>query len=254
MNNKMNEPDKILRYEEIALNAFPAKLTEVFDGWILRYSNGYTYRANSVNPIYPSKYDLSYKIGECEKKYFSRSLPCIFKMTKSVENNLDELLENRGYEMTKKAYVMEMLLPHNYSDNPEKVICSSTIEEKWLEEFVVLNGTIENPDKTTIKDMLRTIGNPLVCAAIYENNEMAACGLGVYEDEKIGLFDIRVLEKYRRKGYGKMICRKIIYDGTKMGANKAYLQVAASNNIAIDMYKKLGFKKIYEYWYRSLAK
>lgn len=51
MNNQKNE---ILRFEELALNALPAILTEFYDGWILRYSNGYTFRGNSINPLYKS--------------------------------------------------------------------------------------------------------------------------------------------------------------------------------------------------------
>ena len=43
---------EILQIEELSINAFPAILTELYDGWILRYSNGYTYRGNSVNPLY----------------------------------------------------------------------------------------------------------------------------------------------------------------------------------------------------------
>lgn len=57
----------IKELEEIAMNAFPAIQTELYDGWILRYSNGYTFRGNSVNPIYDSNKDIEYKIDECER-------------------------------------------------------------------------------------------------------------------------------------------------------------------------------------------
>jgi len=44
----------IQRIEELSMNALPALSTVFLNGWILRFSNGYTRRANSVNPIYPS--------------------------------------------------------------------------------------------------------------------------------------------------------------------------------------------------------
>lgn len=50
METNMNE---IVLYEELSMNAHPAIKTHVYDGWLLRFANGYTNRANSVNMIYP---------------------------------------------------------------------------------------------------------------------------------------------------------------------------------------------------------
>ena len=58
MEQKVGQRNLIVMYEEIAMNAFPALLSEIYDGWILRYSDGYTYRGNSVNPIYKSTLNL----------------------------------------------------------------------------------------------------------------------------------------------------------------------------------------------------
>ncbi|GMM65547.1 GNAT family N-acetyltransferase, cg3035/Rv0428c family [Clostridium butyricum] len=84
---------EIIQIEELSINAFPAILTELYDGWILRYSNGYTYRENSVNPLYSSTIELEDKIKYCECKYFEKGLPCVYKITESVEKELDDSLE-----------------------------------------------------------------------------------------------------------------------------------------------------------------
>lgn len=97
---------EILRIEELSINAFPAISTELYDGWILRYSDGYTYRGNSINPLYSSTIDLENKIEYCEYKYFEKGLPCVYKMTENADEGLDSSLEKRGYTIEKSADIM----------------------------------------------------------------------------------------------------------------------------------------------------
>jgi hypothetical protein len=60
--------------EEASLNAWPALNNLLFDGWILRFANGYTKRANSVTPVYPGELDVEMKIDFCAQQYSRRGL------------------------------------------------------------------------------------------------------------------------------------------------------------------------------------
>ena len=42
----------------------------------------------------------------------------------------------------------------------------------------------------------------------------------------------------------------IINEGSRNGADLAYLQVASLNEKAVQLYSSLGFEKAYTYWYR----
>lgn len=76
--------------EEISLNNWQPLSTLLYDGWVLRFANGYTKRANSVNLIHYSTNDLNLKIKECERLYSSKNLPTTFKITPFVQPNFEE--------------------------------------------------------------------------------------------------------------------------------------------------------------------
>lgn len=242
--------DHIIRMEELSINAFPAILTEIYDGWILRYSNGYTYRANCINPLYSSTINIAEKIKYCEHKYFQQGLPVVYKIPETVCNELDQILENQGYKISKQADIMSCNMIQVKSISTKNVNISSKMSEEWLNGFLNLNGTVDEVKQRTAKTMLTNIKNTIICVNINIDNKMIGCGLGVLEDRKIGLYDICIDEKYRRKGYGTLVCKTIINESKKYNPLSAYLQVASSNAAAKNLYQSIGFTKDYSYWYR----
>lgn len=143
-------------FEEIASNGHVALKSLLYDGWILRFSNGYTNRANSVLPLYPSKKSLEEKVAYCEKAYEKEDLSPCFKLTE-YDQELSDFLADRGYKMT-------------------------------------------------------------------------------------GASDIMLLKKLNS------IADKKLYRSCML-AKSAYLQVLQTNEAAKNLYKKLGFEKLYSYWY-----
>lgn len=241
--------NEIIMLEEISMNAHPALFTEIYDRWILRYANGYTYRANSISPLYLSSVSIEDKIEECEKRYYEKGLPCIYKLTEAAEKGLDSALERRGYEKKalSKIYVAE--LKGNYVENT-KIRCTFSVDDRWINDFIKLDGINSDSDKGIAIQITKSINRPVICASAYEDAKFVACGLGIIERGYVGLFDIRVDENFRRKGYGSDICKEIMRQAKLMGINKSYLQVSSTNNGAINMYENIGYKLAYDYWYR----
>ena len=55
-----------------------------------------------------NEYDIQTKIKECEERYFKHNLPCVFKVTDESEDNLDAMLNDRGYQVVTPTNLMIM--------------------------------------------------------------------------------------------------------------------------------------------------
>jgi ribosomal protein S18 acetylase RimI-like enzyme len=232
------------------MNAWPALQTFFYDGWVLRFANGYTRRANSINPIYPSTIDARKKIGLCRRLYTARGLRTVFKMTREVYPlDLDTVLKNNGY--IAEAETSVQIVPLETFDfkeyGPVRIV--TYIDDSWIEGFFRMTGAA-NEHKTTFKSMLRNIMTPKCVAYIKDEDTTVACGLGVLEQDMIGLFDIVVGKGFRGRGYAKKIVNGILLWAKSEGARRGYLQVMVENQPAMALYRKLGFEEMYRYWYR----
>ncbi len=116
----MNE--QICLFEELSFNSHPALQAQFYDGWFIRFSNGYTNRANSVSTLWPSTLDVKEKIEECEKRYARQSLPCVFKVTDGTESGFDKMLEDRCYRIVTTTDLMTLNLKDRQFTRMECVI------------------------------------------------------------------------------------------------------------------------------------
>ena len=96
----MTSKKEVKQFQEFLMNAWPAEQYFFLNGWILRFTKGVTYRANSVIPI---KYTGNVKriendIEMVETSYKVFNLPAIFTMHEYFEpKELDVALRTRGY-------------------------------------------------------------------------------------------------------------------------------------------------------------
>ena len=104
----MDKMDKssIKYMEEISLNAWPSHKSELYDGWIIRYSHNYTYRTNSVEQVGASSIPIDQKIAFCENAYRHHGTPANFKINPLTDPAFDKMLEDRGYVIKHITEVM----------------------------------------------------------------------------------------------------------------------------------------------------
>jgi ribosomal protein S18 acetylase RimI-like enzyme len=238
--------------EECSLNALPSLQTIVYDGWLLRFAEGYTRRANSVNPLYPSTLELVDKVAYCEALYSAHKLPVVFKLTSAAEPpDLDLVLARGGYAREATTSVQTLDLAEYQMPFLETgVELETEVSERWLEDFCRLSQ-IDTARLPLIRQILGAL-TPQVCfASLSEGDHVVSVGLGVLERGYLGLFDIATQEAQRRQGCATRVIRAVMGWGGALGAHTAYLQVMRENEPALALYAKLGFAEIYTYWYRT---
>lgn len=245
----------IRKYEELSAGAWPAIHTKLYDGWLLRFSDGYTRRANAVFPLYESTIPIDEKIDYCEREYISRNLKPMFKVTlDSTPGDIDKKLEERGYTRDNEAAlrVLDLNASGRYEIND--VVIESQFSDRWLNGFLDCSGIKEQTVCLAARKILNNIPGKVVYVSKYIDGKLVACGYGAMERRYVGIFDILVQEDRRRKGYAKDILNGILGTACSAGIKKAYLQVSAGNIPAEKLYDKMGFKEIYRYWYRRNEK
>ncbi|MBD3191985.1 MAG: GNAT family N-acetyltransferase [Candidatus Heimdallarchaeota archaeon] len=241
---------RIRKVEELAINAWPAHQTLLYDGWVLRFADGFTRRANSISPLYPSTLPLKQKLDFCRTLYTSKGLPVIFKLTSKVfPKNLDEVLAQEDYKKEAPTSVQILSSFQQFSIEPsEEISLFESLTNRWLKSFAQFQKRIKE-NLSSFRKILQALPFPH-CFILYSQKEDVGFGLGVVQGNWLGIFNIFVHEKYRRRGIGKQLTLHLINWGEKYGATKAYLQVMEENVPALTLYNKLGFQELYYYWYR----
>ena len=242
--------DNLIRYlEELSLNAHPSLQTQHYDGWVLRFANGYSSRANSVNPLYPSMLTLKEKVEECEKRYFRHGLPCIFKVTEETAEMLDGMLQDRGYEVVTPTDVMLADLTDKLFQVSDCIVTKQMTKE-WLHTYLTLEKYTNPITCETVEQICRSIQNDTLYCRIEKDEKNVACASAVIENGYVYIANVIVDENYRGSGYGRQLCEALLAQAKENGGHTAYLQVVQGNEIATNLYKSLGYEKLYSYWYR----
>jgi RimJ/RimL family protein N-acetyltransferase len=245
---------RIREIEHAGAATWPAVETANLGGWILRASDGFSQRANSILPIGAPPFgepsgDLTAALEEVVDFYRSRNLtPRIHVPLPSYEA-LDAALNEEGWQSSVPVSVQICDLSKLMSAGEHDVIITGAPDEEWLalfpvplgrDGFAVLTGggaffaTTSQIDEATGLKVVAAIGR----AAVFEG----WCGIAA----------LNTGDKFRRKGLAQSIIRALAQHGANLGATRTFLQVSANNAPALALYERLGFTEHHRYIYRSL--
>lgn len=239
----------------------------LLDGWLLRFAQGFTKRANSVVPLYPADAagapddpaeaadgprSLPHKVRFCENLYAREGLKTIFRLT-SIDDHraLDSYLEARGYRAQDTTEVLTLAMDQR---PPAAADFSLLPLESWLDAYAELSqlpgGNTGAAARALHAAILRGIPLPTAYAVLGPADAPLGCALAVLEQDLVGLFDVVTRPDARRAGHGTRLVSSLLAWGWDQGARRGYLQMVADNDPARALYRRLGFEGLYRYWYR----
>jgi GNAT superfamily N-acetyltransferase len=241
------------RIEEAGLNAWPALQQMLYDGWVLRFSKGYTKRANSVNALYPSAIDTQKKVAFCEARYVERGLKPIFRITPFAPADLDSILEARGYELIDTTLVLARDVAAISKSRGSCSTLPGQVHQESLDDWLPVYCRLKSSslkEHQTHREILETILGGCFYASLTVSGEAVSCAVGMLEGEFFGFFDVVTAPERRSKGHGTALLSSMLGWARENGARHAYLGVVELNSPARRLYDKLGFQEVYRYWYR----
>ena len=123
--------------EKAGFRSWPALEESELDGIVLRFSNGYTKRANSANLLQQQDSGFDSLVNRYEGYFQDKGLPCIFRITSFSENQrLDSYLKKTGYKHLDRSLVLGRSIENARF---EKVGFSKTTNREWMLSYCRIN-------------------------------------------------------------------------------------------------------------------
>jgi ribosomal protein S18 acetylase RimI-like enzyme len=245
--------NRIRLIEELAANAVPPAIAQEVDGWRLRYNYGVTRRANAVLARSAgSAMPLAEKIAYVERFYARRNLPARFQVCPaSLPHDLDAVLADRGYTVPTPTSVQVAPLAALRAVDPGEATVNEQFDAAWLAAYVAGEGETDPVKIAARRTMLQHVGPPCGFGALWCDGQIAAVAQGVVERGWLGIFTVATLPAFRRRGLASRVLSALGAWAAGHGAQQAYLQVLSSNAPAVNLYDRMGFTTLYQYWYRE---
>jgi len=120
---------------------------------------------------------------------------------------------------------------------PFKDSDTETVAALWREVFP--NNPPWNVPEKDIRKKLEVQRELFIVAEI--NSTIIGTAMAGYDGHRGWVYYVAVSPKYRRKGIGDSLMRRVEDELIKMGCTKLNLQVRASNKDVIEFYEKLGY-------------
>lgn len=224
--------------EPHAVESWPAREAFARDGWRLRFTDGFSARANSVSTLRFTGASLETAIAQAERDYRGHGLTPLFQITPATQpRGLEAALRARGYVHRSPTVVM-------VADAAPLADAGSVLVADAADcDFARLTreGSHSQADGD---ERLATLARVTASKDFFVAGG-EACGASVATGDWAGIYVMRTAPSARRQGHGTRVLRAIAAWAGTQGAARLYLQVDEANAAGRALYARSGFREAY---------
>jgi N-acetylglutamate synthase len=239
---------EVAALEAVCERAWPPLERLELEGAVLRFTHGFTRRANSARIDGPVV-DAEGLIDRAESEYGRRGLRPGFRLTPLSPPSFERVLGERGYVVDTEAVVMvaarmpEVPVP----SSGDRIELVGALGEGWLRTFQAVERQWPAEQDAGARWVLGSGDAPRRFALAHVDGVPAATGYARLEDDWLYLACVGTLPARRRQGLARLVSERLLAWGRERGARRAILQVETRNAAAQALYAQLGFAARYVY-------
>jgi len=249
------DADWLSRIEDAGLNASAPRQQRWVDGWLVRLSPGKAKRARCIQPVALGRLGIDDKLALCLPLFAAVGLRAYVRITPFAQpRGLDHHLDALGMQRIDDSWVMAVAS----LDTGEHEVGSAIdaryerIDAAAFAEWVGSARGSSAEERAAHASRIAQAPVPHYAILLRDGSGAAVAGGQVaIEGPLAGLYDIFTIEEARGHGHAERVCRRLLADARRLGATAGYLQVDCGNDRARSIYRRLGFRDVYPYHYRT---
>lgn len=248
----LSDLPKVRRLEAVGFRAWPAASVQYDGSWLCRLTAGHpSRRLNSVNPLDPSDTrDIEIRLEKAAKRFADYGRPLLVRQTPLTPEKLLAFMDEAGWANVGRTVVTMVDLADLSRDEGLDHLPSRDVG-RFVDARIRVAG-----DDPGLKPGLTEIINAIKPEAglfIFEEPDFGptAVTIAVQDNDLAGILQLGVAQERRGRGLGTAILHASLRWAKLKGARHAWVQVDADNAAALALYRRAGFRDVYEYSYRG---
>lgn len=237
-------------FERSGLQAWPGIEIEWDGAWIRRAANGYTKRANSVQSLDPADDDnAEARIAAAVDWFQARGLPPVFRVTPLTGPRTLAALDALGWTSYDASH--QFAMPLGPTEPDPRCHGYDALDPTYLAAAQRLQDYSETR-MNGLKALLAALTVPARGFVLHDADgvPVASC-LMCIADAIVVTGNVVTDPTRRRQGHGAAMMRTGLAWAHDNGATIAALNVQADNPAGQALYASLGYRRQYDYAYRS---
>ncbi|HEY3502916.1 MAG TPA: GNAT family N-acetyltransferase [Actinocatenispora sp.] len=233
--------------QRIGARTWPAVETAPLGDWLLRASDGWTRRANSVLAVGDPGTPLAAAVDTVTAWYAARGLPPLAQLADGEADDLDALLADRGWPAEASTLLLTAPISRVCAAATAGALPPVTFAAEPSADWLALFGA-----RKGVSAAARTVltgGDTTFAEVRGDGGELAAIGRGATADGHLLVAAVEVVPAYRRRGLARHLMAALADRHTDR-AHTVFLQVEDDNTAARTLYDRLGFRLHHAYHYR----